>query len=69
MGELPRAVPVFIRCVDGCYLIGLDFETDVEAAKFADGLAEHSDRDGRRLFLKRRPTINADERGNCSGIN
>lgn len=69
MPDLPRAVPVFTRCVDGWYLIGLDFETDVEAAKFAVGLAEHCDCDGRRLLLKRPPTINQDGHGNCFGIN
>jgi hypothetical protein len=69
MPDLPRAVPVFTRWVDGWYLVGLDFETDGEAAAFADGLADDCDCDGRRVLLKRPPTINQDGHGNCSGVN
>jgi hypothetical protein len=68
--ELPRAVPVTMKYEDGIhYLVGLRFETAAEAENFADGLAEFCDRDGERLFLKKPPAINQDERGNCSGTN
>jgi hypothetical protein len=55
MPELPRAVPIFTRGIEGCYLIGLQFETPAEAQKFADGLAKHlsiSDADIRQLIFK-----------------
>lgn len=68
--ELPRAVPMTQKRDGVYYLIGLRFETAAEAENFvAEELAEFCDRDGERLFLKKPPAINRDERGNCSGIN
>jgi hypothetical protein len=67
--ELPRAIPATQKRGGIYYLIGLQFATVTEAERFASGLEEHCDRDGARLFLKRPPAINQDERGNCSGVN
>ena len=51
--ELPRAV-AFTAERDGVYyLAGLLFETAEDAARFADGIAEHCHCDGLKLFFTR----------------